>query len=397
MAGFDFANEDYGRYLQLIDKSKFGLNIPVIHIAGSNGKSSVASVLASIYESAGYSVGLFLNTYVSDPSEMIQINGSPIPQDEYDAIYQRSAKLFEKYGASEFQKNFGIALAYFQSKPLNICIIETGLGGAEDATNIIYPKLALSILTNVSLEHTDLLGTTLSQIADVKTAIFAEGVPVLLGKLDDTCKDTVVDYALSLHCPIHHVDEAHHIEHREDGFHFDYGGMHDLVLARHAQYDIYNARIALEAISILREAFPVSEDALHRGLKAKLLPGHFDLRGNILFDGAENPCAMQELMKSLSIFAGRHIHAIFASAQGQNIAVELPMIDNYVDSITLTTWDEEDARTEDDYFLYAPDYESSPSFMEAKKKIEENDPDALILVTGNLRFVYACMKEIESL
>lgn len=391
---FDFENEDYDSFLKFIKKAGLTLNCPVIHIAGSNGKSSTANILAHIYKEAGYHVGLFLNRFVSHPCEMIAIDGNKMDSADFSKIEAEFAKLFDKFDLSAFQRAFAIALSYFAKQKLDICIVETGLGGSSDATTIHYPNLALAIISTISLEHTSLLGTTLSQIGIEKCGILMEKVPVLFAKLDETCKPVMVEHALSLSCPIHDVDEAHHVHFELDGFHFDYGGMHDLVLKSKAQYDIENAALALEAVAILQHQFKVSEEAIRKGLKGASLPGHFEIRNNIIFDVAENPNAIEALVKSLRVLGGnKPIHAIFASLRGHNIAVNLPLLDNYVNSITLTTFDDDRARNEDDYALFAPDYEAAPTYQEALEKILEANPDSWVLVTGSEAFVYSCMKE----
>ena len=393
---FDFEREDYDAFVKFVKKAGLVLRAPVIHIAGSNGKSSTANLLAGIYEAAGYKVGLFLNTYCDSPCQMIKVNHQDIELSQFNEIEKGFAKLFDKFELSDFQKAFAIALSFFSSLKLDLVIVETGLGGSFDATNIAYPETILSIITNISLEHTSLLGTTLSQIANEKSGIFVERVPVLLGQIDDLCKPTLVENALALSCPIHTVDDPHNVGVKENVV-FDYGTNLAVELSSRALYQVPNACVAIEAVFVLSDRFPVSDEALRAGLKTKNLPGHFELIDGVLFDGAENPFAMQGFAKTIfTVAPNGRAHAIFASLRGQNIAVELPMIDNYVDSVTITTFEDERARQEEDYFLYAPDYESAPSFMYAIAKLQSAFPGELIVVTGSLAFVYAAMKEWRS-
>lgn len=393
---FDFEHEDHDAFLKFLKKEKLGLSVPVVHIAGSNGKSSTANLLAGIYEHAGYNVGLFLNTYFSSPREMIKVNHKDIDEASFSKIELQFAKIFEKFGLSGFQRVFAIALAYFSSLHLDLAIIETGLGGAYDATNILYDDKVLSIITNISLEHTDLLGTTLSQIANEKSGIFADRVPVLLGQVDESCKPTLVDAALGLSCEISSVDDPHNVALKECAS-FDYGTYLNVELSTKALYMIPNACIAIEATFALRNNFRVKEEDIREGLKTPNLPGRFELIDGVLFDGAENPFAMQGFAKSIFAYAvSGNAHAIFASERGQNIAVELPLIDNYVETVTITTFDNPLARVEDDYFLFAPDYESAPSFMYALAQLQSRFPGELIVVTGSLDFVFSAMKEWRS-
>lgn len=392
---FDFASEDYDSYLKFIKKAGLSLNAPVIHIAGSNGKSSTANMLAAIYEKAGYQVGLFLNTYFADPTEMIQINHTPIEKGEFNQIEAGFAKLFDKFDCSPFQRVFAIALEYFSKKKLDLVVIETGLGGAMDATNLPYPNKILSIITNISLEHTELLGTTLSQIAYEKSGIFQDRVPVLLGAVGENCKETLVEAALSAHCQIFNVDKPYNVRFDGESFCFDYGTLLQVKMKSNAAYDVSNACLAIEATINLSNHFRVDEQTIRDALAAlDHLPGHFQLVDGVLFDGAENPFATEGLAHSIgAINPMGKAHVIFASLKGQNIAVELPLIDNYVDTITITTFDDERARVEEDYFLFAPDYESAPSFFDALKDLQTRFPGELIVVTGSMEFVYACLKE----
>ena len=149
------------------------------------------------------------------------------------------------------------------------------------------------------------------------------------------------------------------------------------------------------ATIVLSNHFKVELDMIRDALsELDHLPGHFQLIDGILFDGAENPYAMEGLARSIgAVDPLGKVHAIFASLRGQNIAVELPLLDNYVDTITITTFDDDRARVEDDYFLFAPDYESAQCFMDAVKDLQTRFPGELLVVTGCLEFVYACIKE----
>ena len=154
-------------------------DLKFIHVAGSNGKGSVSSYLASILTESGLRVGLFTSPHIVHFSERIRVNGHPIPEDLVVSFVDtvRSAPL--SFSPSFFEITFGMALQYFQQEACDICIIETGLGGRLDATNVISPEL--SIITSISLEHTDMLGDTLEAIAGEKAGIIKSHTPVVLG------------------------------------------------------------------------------------------------------------------------------------------------------------------------------------------------------------------------
>ena len=156
--------------------------LKLIHVAGSNGKGSTCSMLASILTESNYKVGLFTSPHITDFSERIRINGECIPQEKVIDFIQKIRKEPFDFSPSFFEVTFAMALLHFREQKCDICIIETGLGGRLDATNIISP--ILSIITNISLEHTAILGNSLSEIATEKAGIIKENTPVIIGKMN---------------------------------------------------------------------------------------------------------------------------------------------------------------------------------------------------------------------
>jgi len=156
-----------------------------IHIAGTNGKGSVSHTLAAILQSCGYKVGLYTSPHLLDFNERIRINGQPISQDYVINFVEKGKQTFEQIGATFFEIATEMAFEYFSDNEIDIAIVEVGLGGRLDSTNIITP--ILSVITNVSLDHTQLLGSSLEQIAMEKGGIIKNGVTVVIGEaLPDT-------------------------------------------------------------------------------------------------------------------------------------------------------------------------------------------------------------------
>jgi dihydrofolate synthase / folylpolyglutamate synthase len=167
--------------------------LKLVHVAGSNGKGSTCSMLASILTEAGFKVGLFTSPHIKDYTERIRINGERIPQSHViDFVDRIKAGQFE-FNPSFFEITFGLALDYFKNKNCDICIIETGLGGKFDATNIIDP--ILSVITNISLEHTAMLGDTIEKIASEKAGIIKPKTPVVLGKMKFEAEKVMISVA----------------------------------------------------------------------------------------------------------------------------------------------------------------------------------------------------------
>ena len=154
-------------------------DLPCIHIAGTNGKGSVAHMLASIFQEAGYQTGIYTSPHLIDFRERIKINGELIPKEFVIDFVNKNKTAFKKIGASFFEWTTALAFYYFKNKNTDINIIETGLGGRLDSTNIIHPQL--SIITTIGLDHQNILGNTLKEIAREKAGIIKNNTPVVLG------------------------------------------------------------------------------------------------------------------------------------------------------------------------------------------------------------------------
>lgn len=155
-------------------------NFKSIHVAGTNGKGSVSHMLASVLQEAGYKVGLYTSPHLKDFRERIKINGNMIPEDYVVEFVAKHSSFFNDHKLSFFEMTVGLAYDYFNNEKVDVAIIEVGMGGRLDSTNIIQPML--SVITNIGLDHTAFLGDTLSAIAKEKAGIIKEGVPVIIGE-----------------------------------------------------------------------------------------------------------------------------------------------------------------------------------------------------------------------
>jgi len=180
-----------------------------IHVAGTNGKGSVSHFLASILQEAGYKVGLYTSPHLVDFRERIRINGEMIPQQEVvDFITHHSSLITEKH-LSFFEMTVGLAFDYFAREKVDIAVIEVGMGGRLDSTNVITPLL--SVITNIGLDHTQFLGNTLEKIAGEKAGIIKEGVPVVIGETQPETKPVFERVAAERHAPITFADQHWHV------------------------------------------------------------------------------------------------------------------------------------------------------------------------------------------
>ena len=182
-----------------------------IHIAGTNGKGSVAHLLSSVLQEAGVKTGLYTSPHLRDFRERIKVNGEMIPQEQVVAFTEKHKGLFEELKPSFFEMTVGMAYDHFQSEKVDIAILETGMGGRLDSTNICRP--VVSVITNIGLDHTRFLGDTLEKIAAEKAGIIKKGIPVVIGRTQSETKEVFLAAADTLDAPVTFADE--HFELRE--------------------------------------------------------------------------------------------------------------------------------------------------------------------------------------
>jgi|GEM_PF-530407 dihydrofolate synthase/folylpolyglutamate synthase len=370
-----------------VAKTKLRIAFPFIHITGSNGKGSTAHYLYEIYRAEGYKVALFSKPYFRQVNEMMEVNGKLITDEDFARIFTLREKEIKAGNLSSFEIETYIALAYFNEQKPDLAIIECGMGGATDSTNLAEAIPVLSIITTVSLEHTSFLGRTVSEIARNKAGIIKAKAPILVGKLEDSASDVIKDIARKRESPFFPVDDFHNERYEAPYYHFDYRPYGDLRISTPAKYQLSNAAVALEGVKILQGRFPVKEASLRAGLLASPLPCRLERHQNIILDGAHNPEAVEALMESLVPLAGdKPIHVVFASYRDKNIAVELPRIGRESKDITLTTFASPRARQEEDYLLYEGDYPFDPDYKNAIASLAAQFPEDIILVTGSLAF-----------
>ena len=176
-----------------------------IHIAGTNGKGSTSHMMASVLQQAGYRVGLFTSPHLKDFRERVRVDGEMISEQEVVGFVERNMPEIKRLGLSFFEITAAMAFDHFASQNVEVAVIETGLGGRLDATNIITPLV--SVITNIGLDHTDLLGSTLQAVAAEKAGIIKRGVPVVLGERSEEYNDIFVKRAEELTAPLYFAQQ----------------------------------------------------------------------------------------------------------------------------------------------------------------------------------------------
>ena len=185
-----------------------------VHIAGTNGKGSTSHMLASVLQEAGYKVGLYTSPHLKDFRERIKINGAMISENEVIDFVEEYKNEFEKIQLSFFEWTVGLAFHSFANQKVDIAIVETGLGGRLDSTNIVTPEVV--VITNISMDHTQLLGDTLEKIAAEKAGIIKSTIPVVIGETQPKIKHVFIEKAKQMNAPIQFADEHHTQEYESD-------------------------------------------------------------------------------------------------------------------------------------------------------------------------------------
>jgi len=187
-----------------------------IHIAGTNGKGSVSHLIASALQEAGFNTGLYTSPHLKDFRERIRVNGQMIGEEEVVQFVKQYQKEFEKIQPSFFEMTVGMAFWYFEQQGVDYAILETGMGGRLDSTNVVTPEL--SVITNIGKDHQQFLGDTLEKIAGEKAGIIKENIPVIIGETQEETKLVFTQKAQELNSPIEFADQEYQIEKLEDQF-----------------------------------------------------------------------------------------------------------------------------------------------------------------------------------
>jgi len=184
-----------------------------IHVGGTNGKGSVSNMLASVLQEAGYKTGLYTSPHLKDFRERIRVNGQLVEKDFVKDFVQQHASFFQQQRPSFFEMTVAMAFEYFRHREVDVAVVEVGLGGRLDSTNIIDPDL--SVITNISLDHTQFLGDTVEEIAREKAGIIKAGKPVVIGEYDSRNAELFREKARSLAAPIYFADQDYRVENQQ--------------------------------------------------------------------------------------------------------------------------------------------------------------------------------------
>jgi dihydrofolate synthase/folylpolyglutamate synthase len=309
-----------------------------IHVAGTNGKGSSSHMLAAIFQQAGYKTGLYTSPHLKDFRERIKINGKEIPKKNITSFVKKHQKYFEKIQPSFFEWTVGLAFDYFANEKVDIAIIEVGLGGRLDSTNVITPLV--SLITNISYDHTALLGNTLSKIAGEKAGIIKKSVPVVISQTQKGIRSVFIEKAKKVKSKISFADKD--FEH-DDEFYFPEKNLtsHSFIHKNKTltylsdlpgTYQKYNIGGVLAVLEIAGTKFKIKEKHIAKGLKKtkKLtgLHGRWELlnkKPRVICDTGHNTDGIKQVIESVErefiseIVTGK-LHVVFGAVNDKDLS-----------------------------------------------------------------------------
>ncbi len=305
-----------------------------IHVAGTNGKGSTSHMLAAILQSQGYKTGLYTSPHLKDFRERILINGKKISKKQVTSFIKNQKLLIEKLQPSFFEVTVAMAFDYFAQEAVDIAVIEVGLGGRLDSTNIITPEV--SVITNISLDHTNLLGNTLPEIAAEKAGIIKTGIPVVIGESQESVKKVFEEKANLLNAPIFWADQSLSIDNKKNikgklqwsVFKNGEALFENLVCDLTGSYQEKNVLTVLKTIQVLNEekAFLIQPMAIYDGLanvkKLTHLQGRWQtIQKNplVICDTGHNLAGIEEVLKNINQTAFYKLHIVFGMVKDKAI------------------------------------------------------------------------------
>jgi dihydrofolate synthase/folylpolyglutamate synthase len=304
-----------------------------IHVAGTNGKGSTSHMLASILQTAGYKTGLYTSPHLVDFRERIRLNGMMIPESSVVDFTDRTSAWYDEIEPSFFEITVAMAYDYFSREKVDVAVIETGLGGRLDSTNIIKPMI--SVITNIGWDHMNILGNTLEQIASEKGGIIKKNTPVIIGQTQAEVKHVFIDKAEAENSPIYFADQERFAnEWAQDGHrltmnvadhrHTDH---ENYILDLTGIYQVKNCITVLEAVHQLNQlGLTIGKEHVKTGLaqvkKNTGLHGRWEQIGHdpaIVLDVAHNEDGMKQVLSQLSVSQFNHLHIVIGMVKDKEV------------------------------------------------------------------------------
>jgi dihydrofolate synthase/folylpolyglutamate synthase len=311
-----------------------------IHVAGTNGKGSTSHMLAAIFQQAGYKTGLYTSPHLKDFRERIRINGKMIPETFVTDFVNQQQDIIEELSPSFFEVTVAMAFSFFATEKVDIAIIEVGLGGRLDSTNIITPEL--SVITNISLDHTNILGNTLTEIAAEKAGIIKPGIPVVIGETQPGPEQVFIKKAAETNSRIIFADQELYTVNTllENDFlvtsvYQDQTAIYEnLALDLNGLYQLKNILTVIQAVTILKEkGYKITDKAVYTALKhikeLTGLQGRWQKLGEhplIICDTGHNIAGIHEVVQNINASVFQNLHIVIGMVKDKDIGGVLALL-----------------------------------------------------------------------
>jgi dihydrofolate synthase/folylpolyglutamate synthase len=372
-----------------------------VHIAGTKGKGSVAAMLDSVLRAAGFRCGLYTKPHLVNLSERTRIDGAEMSAKRMLEYIERLRDLYDRAGLALTFFEFTVAMMflYFAEEGVDLAVIEVGLGGRLDSTNVIRPML--SVITPIGFDHMEYLGYTIASIAGEKGGIIKPGVPVVIGAREADARVTLTSIAAQRQSAVRLIDRDFSYRSHAPAHRLDYRGLGmelaDVELGLAGPFQHENAAIALATLEAMRaQGIAIGEDSIRRGLREVYWPGRFDIvmkQPLVILDCAHNELSIAALLETLSVELGtdvkpRLVFGCQASKEWQKIAT---MLAPRIRDVTLTrAQPKRPLEPEELLPLFAPKVparvERDPARAIAQV-LAECEPQDVVLVTGSVYLI----------
>jgi dihydrofolate synthase/folylpolyglutamate synthase len=351
----------------------------VVHVAGTDGKGSTVNYLCDLLMSQGLKVGTFTSPHLITHLDRIRVNGENIRASAFLNILNENYDFYTQNDLSMFEMDYLIMCEYFKSENVDVAIIEVGLGGRLDSTNVINDT-KLSIITSIGYDHMERLGNTLPEICMEKCGIIKNGSKVLVGHLNEECLEVVKTTVEERNCSLYVLDDYEDLGNRSFRFHGK-----EYQISSYASYQLHNASLALYAFEITAEDLDltVDEGALKKALKGSLWQCRFQIvreKPRVILDGAHNIHGVEALVRSFDQFEGSKC-IVFSALKRKEYRKMADLLKTHCDQLIVTDFPKSDVIDLAEF----KDYETDRDYRHAIDTAIKNYDN--VLICGSLYFM----------